>query len=401
MYRQKSEPPQVFTREELYERVWTVSARRLAAELGISDVMLGKICRAHRIPKPSPGYWAKVQHGASPKKKRLPSCSDPALQTITIRSRAREGDAEAAMDEKFDPDIRDVLSKALVLPPIELPETLRGLHPLVRAAKRMLDGQEPDPPVSRGRGRRAEPVPAPTFGVSSRNQRRALRLADALVRAIEAVGGRLCWQHHEWGRDRGRTVVEFCGEAVCGLHIDETYSPAEIEGGLLAICDGRDRDGRLCWDTPVRRKLETQLNDLLVRLVRRAGRQRRERRAREERQRRWERRERVMRLRRQELERRQGEWKSRQEAESAKIDRLLAEVEGWRRSREIRGYVAALESAFVTRHGPIDPASECGQWLQWARSQADGMDPLAPCPASVLDEPMPQLSDIPFPDEEA
>ena len=33
------------TREELFELVWTKPTRQVAAELGMSDVALGKICR--------------------------------------------------------------------------------------------------------------------------------------------------------------------------------------------------------------------------------------------------------------------------------------------------------------------------------------------------------------------
>jgi len=56
-----------YTREELYERMWQTPARHLAKEIGISDVMLGKICKEYRIPKPGVGYWAKKAHGKAPK----------------------------------------------------------------------------------------------------------------------------------------------------------------------------------------------------------------------------------------------------------------------------------------------------------------------------------------------
>ncbi len=40
------------TRQELYEQVWTTPAIQLAKKYGISDAMIAKICRQHRIPKP-------------------------------------------------------------------------------------------------------------------------------------------------------------------------------------------------------------------------------------------------------------------------------------------------------------------------------------------------------------
>jgi hypothetical protein len=54
------------TRQELYDLVWSKPMIHAAKELGISDVMLGKICKEQKIPKPPQGYWAAL---LSPKKR--------------------------------------------------------------------------------------------------------------------------------------------------------------------------------------------------------------------------------------------------------------------------------------------------------------------------------------------
>lgn len=54
------------SREELYEQVWTTPTRHLAAKYGISDVAIRKICKKLFVPKPPPGYWARVRRVASP-----------------------------------------------------------------------------------------------------------------------------------------------------------------------------------------------------------------------------------------------------------------------------------------------------------------------------------------------
>jgi transposase-like protein len=46
-------------RNELYEKAWTIPLGRLAAEYGVSDVAMGRICKRLRIPVPGRGYWAK------------------------------------------------------------------------------------------------------------------------------------------------------------------------------------------------------------------------------------------------------------------------------------------------------------------------------------------------------
>ena len=55
------------TQEQLYGQVWAKPMRRLAAEYGVSDVALAKVCRKPRVPKPGIGYWNCVQHGLTPR----------------------------------------------------------------------------------------------------------------------------------------------------------------------------------------------------------------------------------------------------------------------------------------------------------------------------------------------
>jgi hypothetical protein len=48
------------SREALYELVWTKPLTHAAKDLGISDVMLGKMCKEQLVPKPPRGYWANL-----------------------------------------------------------------------------------------------------------------------------------------------------------------------------------------------------------------------------------------------------------------------------------------------------------------------------------------------------
>ena len=48
------------TREELYELVWSMPMTRASKQLGVSDVMLGRVCRERRVPRPPQGYWAPL-----------------------------------------------------------------------------------------------------------------------------------------------------------------------------------------------------------------------------------------------------------------------------------------------------------------------------------------------------
>ena len=54
------------SREDLYLLVWTLPTTKVALILGVSDVAVAKRCKKLNIPKPSRGYWAKVQSGLTP-----------------------------------------------------------------------------------------------------------------------------------------------------------------------------------------------------------------------------------------------------------------------------------------------------------------------------------------------
>ncbi len=53
------------TREELYELVWLQPMTQIAKGLGISDVMVGKLCKNLGVPRPPRGYWVGITSSKS------------------------------------------------------------------------------------------------------------------------------------------------------------------------------------------------------------------------------------------------------------------------------------------------------------------------------------------------
>ncbi len=60
------------SREDLYEKVWTMPGSKLSDEFGISDVAIAKRCRKLNVPRPPRGYWAKIEAGKRVKREPLP-----------------------------------------------------------------------------------------------------------------------------------------------------------------------------------------------------------------------------------------------------------------------------------------------------------------------------------------
>jgi len=78
------------TREEVFLLVWGRPTQDVARELGISGVALGRLCKKLQIPKPPPGYWAKVKAGKRDKKPILKEFSESLIDRQKARARQRQ-----------------------------------------------------------------------------------------------------------------------------------------------------------------------------------------------------------------------------------------------------------------------------------------------------------------------
>src|SRR5262249_40441861 len=109
-----------FTRQELFDMVWSAPTRTVAKQLGISDVGLAKACRQADLLLPPRGYWAKLTAGKPVKKPEMPPRA-PGMSDRIELGRDRWGWGPPAIDLST-PD-----------PPIPtFPETLEELAVHIR-----------------------------------------------------------------------------------------------------------------------------------------------------------------------------------------------------------------------------------------------------------------------------
>jgi hypothetical protein len=59
--------------------------RDVAADLGISDVGLSKVCERHRVPRPEQGYWNKKTAGQKVKQTLFAETDDASINRVEIR----------------------------------------------------------------------------------------------------------------------------------------------------------------------------------------------------------------------------------------------------------------------------------------------------------------------------
>jgi hypothetical protein len=94
-------PTVSLTREELYARLWDEPATKVAVELGLSSVALGKIARSLAVPVPPRGYWAKRAVGKHTAKPALPDAgpNTPLSHSFEVREHATVAHELVALHE--------------------------------------------------------------------------------------------------------------------------------------------------------------------------------------------------------------------------------------------------------------------------------------------------------------
>ncbi|MBC8873256.1 MAG: hypothetical protein H8E44_27795 [Planctomycetes bacterium] len=397
-----------FTREELYEFVWTRPATKLANELDCSDVMIGKLCKSFDIPKPYPGYWAQLANRKNPRKTPLPENPDPDIQSLTFHAHDDFGVSvnEPPRELQYDSDILEILEKVRKLGPVEVSSALRNPHPLVAAIKERIEKQIAEckiPWSQRKHDSRETLGPTLSIEVSDGSVKRALRVMDAFIKRLEAIGGSVEVVTSRYNKRRTSTVVIIGGERITVLRLREKHNQVRIKNEDAEYSWDRNRtelvpsglllfdDGPSSYRSPLAmdgksKKVEDKLEGLLLEFVREAGEIRIRRREKEELARQRAEAERLRSAREEELRQRREELERRQAEEQAKLDELLLHAESWQKSSLIRKYLDALCDTCAADGEVVALDSPLAAYLRWGFDQADCLDPLRPSPRSVLDE---------------
>jgi hypothetical protein len=257
--------PNVLSREQLYEMAWAEPLSRLAPRLGLSDVGLAKILDRMEVPRPAVGYWIKKEHGKATARPALLLAKVGISKTVTIRPRLAQ---EADIDLNSGPKVK--VSKRLSNP-----------HRLVRAAEESFAQGRPD---WYGRLSRRNVL---SINVTPGSLRRALRLVDAAIKALEERGHSVMVRNERWGSGScavvaGHRVSFGLKEAV--RRVPHKHTPKEIPGmkrfggdwgprydyeptGRLTLFveGGYSRPGaKRSWRDTDHRKLEDQLGEFVV-----------------------------------------------------------------------------------------------------------------------------------------
>ena len=364
-----------FTRQELYDLVWSEPMVKLAERYGISGNGLAKACRRADIPVPERGYWAKKQAGRRVSRTPLPEAKADTPGEVTIQPPSRRPPPPesppipASVQEKVDTERS--LGKQ-----IPVPKTLSNPHRIVATWLQDDRRKRRESRYDRWSSNLYRPIDGTDL------DKRRLRILSALYKALEVRGYKLVVS----GSYIQNVQIEHRNEKL-ELHLSERirqvrrqltdkekverrylstgqrWTQERVPTGelLLKIKEpgryGITREWRESADPP----LEEKLGDVLAQL---AGmfeelRLRRVREA-EERARQWK------------IEEERDRIKMECKRETIRYRRLLDQCENWRASAEIRAFVAAVEADTVV----ATRTERFADWKVWALAQADRVDPL-------------------------
>lgn len=358
-------PISEYSRQELYDLIWSTPASKLAAEFEISDVAVAKRCKKLNIPRPSRGYWAKIAAGQTPRKIPLPPPAGDLFKQIAQRRIAKK---------------------------LPLPGNTEPLLPLASEmanaiAKAKLDNYK--------RAHFKEPS-LPEICVSKVLAERMAQAFHVLLRELEPLGIRFrkfqgFYESGYFERHRDRLSVTII-EDVVGLDGSRVVAPYwrtpqghEKPSGYLTFLFNPERYNNredTQWSEGAKLPLEKLLAQMVA-YIRKHYLEKHERRELEKiesarRHAEWlksmeemERKEAIQRQR--EKERKHAEAIAA--AAQARKAALLDAADKWRLSRTLLEFIDACEARWQTQ--PDGPMADQSGWVKWAKDIATAMSPFS------------------------
>lgn len=355
-----------FSRQQLYDLVWSDSLLAISKKYNISDVGLRKACVRMNIPLPDAGHWNKVKAGQKIKIKPLPQSNsrDQELR-LSLRIEGQDGSngglssqmrlqKEIEMDTSVDLNVKETLVK---------PDQL-----VVKAEKGLSDWKK-------GQYYRNGDLLYAGAGnlnirVSIKHLDRALRIMDTFIKSMRQRG-------HDFSVEERESYLLIAGEKMA-LALRETQSrstdrlgSAEAQSKAILVLEfKRHNASASCTDGKI--LIEHQLSKLIAKLELLGERFKTERAEHKKWQDEYQEKLRV-----------EKEISDRKRLELSSLKRTLQDSHRWQQAQLLREYVKQVEEKAIAEGKPM---KEIIEWLQWVRKKADWLDPLISEPDEWLTE---------------
>lgn len=276
----------MLSREELYEQVWSETMVSLAQKYGLSDVGLRKKCKKLNIPLPPQGYFLRGPRRKAENRPPLPPFQGDG--TVEIKKSQKNFPPVSVDQDQYREAEARIAFENLPENRIEVPGRLTWPHPLVEKAKLILaniaSSGDHDGTITSWRDECLD------IRVSQQSLGRALRIMDALLKALESRGFKVDISHRTYGNNEHITTVSVLG-VIHEVGLKETlnqvkYEPPKetkkkepswtyhptydyVPSGrfTLAISGYVGEGGRTSWSDGKKQKLENCLNGFIIGLI--------------------------------------------------------------------------------------------------------------------------------------
>ncbi|WP_213780746.1 hypothetical protein [Caballeronia sp. dw_276] len=392
----------LFTRRELYERVWAEPISALAKTLQVSDVWLAKTCRLSNIPLPPRGYWARLYAGQVVGKTPLPLRAPGESDQVTVgggrypHHRGADSKPPTVPEPPAYEETEDQIAARIEKMVPKGWRPARSLDLPYPAIARLLS-EDQERQTARDRSPRST-YDAPRFE-SRVEQRRLLLISNlfGLLFQMEAQPSIRGNDARETQAHVGNQWVRFTVDTTAKLRLrrQQSKAPGRLAEPLaieikVSRWEDNDADEVLFWSDDDAGKLEAKIREIAIAIVLTGERQHRKSRQHSYE---WalssyEEACEVVRKRREDAERRERE--RIEQAEADRVSRLFAQVAARQQAQQIRAYVQeVITSPHAAERRAFD--GERDAWACWALTVADRLDPLAPdsTPDSVSVPPLP------------
>lgn len=352
------------TREQLYEMVWAKPGTEVAKELGVSDVAVLKACIRLGVPRPSRGYWARIQVGHCLPQTPLSPLRNGQQSFTTF------GEWKAARKANQESQARVVsIAKA---------SENRPVHKVVVSTRAAFRGGRIDPKY--GRYYPEEGIPHFAIYVSSASFERGLTFLNRLFWALEEAGFYVALNEKRGSRAiliNKTTGIELHADLYeAADRYDRVPEKKEIRSNWRSVKECFRPSGRLrftvvasshnrrSWSDSDINMVEDRIIQIVAECSAIALEERRRRVAQEEAHRLWE-----------VKQRRLKEEAARQAVEAAQQKEFKDFAENWHQSQRLRAFRDACEARLRAKYsGSLDEAAK--QWLAWSESLINQLDPL-------------------------
>jgi len=346
-----------FTREAIYELVWSKPLTSIAKEYNISDNGIRKICKKYEIPLPKVGHWQKVQHGKAHVKEKL-TVSEKWKDAHIKLSDLYEEVSKNHYPTRLSMLTREIEKQHPTL--VIVPDRLTNPDPIISSVKPDLESNKP----TAWHGLKISVSSSAnllSISVAKETIPRALRFMDAFIKLSKARG-------HQWEINHLDSNIIVNGEKYkvrcrekTNRQVYKTSSNWEsselVPNGILSLkpdyqYDKEWKDGKI--------PLEQQLSKIMATFELRAEDDKIQR---AEREANWAERERLNAIHKIEL--------AKQQWEEKKIDLLKQYASQWNQSNQVAAFIKALES------NPQEKTDAVKDWIMWAKDRQKELNPLS------------------------